>query len=105
MSNRLRSAIPYIILVTITTPIIMGYIWLFISSISTRTFGLRAEGLTLENWRFLLEPIRSRPSIWQVLLSTLAFAVPVAILDVLISSMAGYALSRSSSPEGGPCCP
>ncbi len=94
MTHRLRSIIPYVILMILSTPIVVGYLWLFISSISTRTYGLQAEGLTLENWRFLLEPIRSRPSIWQVLLSTLAFAVPLALLDVMISSMAGYALSR-----------
>lgn len=94
MTNRLRSSMPYAVLLILSLPIIVGYVWLLISSISTRTYGLQAEGLTLENWRFLLEPIRSRPSIWQVLLSTLAFAVPLALLDVMISSMAGYALSR-----------
>ncbi len=98
MTQRLRSFIPYLLLILLTTPIVVGYFWLFESSISLRTYGLRAEGLTLENWRFLIEPIRSRPSIWQVLLSTLAFAVPLALLDVTISSMAGYALSRLKFP-------
>jgi inositol-phosphate transport system permease protein len=98
MTQRLRSSIPYLLLILLTLPILVGYFWLFESSISARTYGLRVEGLTLENWRFLLEPIRSRPSIWQVLLSTLAFAVPLAMLDVTISSMAGYALSRLKFP-------
>ncbi len=98
MPNRLRSAIPYVLLILLTTPILVGYLWLFISSMSARTYGLRPEGLTLENWRFLVEPIRSRPSIWQVLLSTLAFAIPLGLLDVTISSMAGYALSRLRFP-------
>lgn len=98
MTPRLRSYFPYLLLVLLSLPILVGYFWLFESSISTRTFGLRAEGLTLENWRFLVEPIRSRPSIWQVLLSTLAFAVPLALLDMTISSMAGYALSRLRFP-------
>lgn len=98
MTPRLRAFFPYALLVLLSLPILVGYFWLFESSISTRTFGLRAEGLTLENWRFLVEPIRSRPSIWQVLLSTLAFAVPLALLDMTISSMAGYALSRLRFP-------
>jgi inositol-phosphate transport system permease protein len=98
MTPRLRTFFPYLLLVLLSLPIVVGYFWLFESSISTRTFGLRAEGLTLENWRFLVEPIRSRPSIWQVLLSTLAFAVPLALLDMTISSMAGYALSRLRFP-------
>ncbi len=94
MMRRVYSSMPYIILIILSLPIVVGYVWLFISSISTRTYGLTAEGLTLENWRFLVEPIRSRPSIWQVLISTIAFAGPLALLDVTISSMAGYALSR-----------
>lgn len=98
MTPRLRASIPYLLLILLSLPILVGYFWLFESSISARTYGLQAEGLTLENWRFLLEPIRSRPSIWQVLLSTLAFAVPLALLDVTISSMAGYALSRLRFP-------
>jgi inositol-phosphate transport system permease protein len=98
MIQRLRSAIPYILLILLTTPILVGYVWLIISSLSVRTYGLRPEGLTLENWRFLVEPIRSRPSIWQVLLSTLAFAIPLGLLDVTISSAAGYALSRLRFP-------
>ncbi len=98
MAPRLRASFPYLLLVVLSLPILVGYFWLFESSVSARTFGLRAEGLTLENWRFLLEPIRSHPSIWQVLLSTLAFAVPLALLDMTISSMAGYALSRLRFP-------
>ncbi len=98
MTPRLRSLIPYLFLVILSTPILVGYFWLFESSFSAHTYGLRAEGFTLENWRFLIEPIRSRPSIWQVLLSTLAFAVPLSLLDMTISSMAGYALSRLRFP-------
>jgi len=98
MIQRLRSAIPYILLTLLTTPILIGYIWLIISSVSIRTYGLRPEGLTLENWSFLTAPIRSRPGIWQVLFSTLAFAIPLGLLDATISSMAGYALSRLKFP-------
>jgi inositol-phosphate transport system permease protein len=98
MTLRLRSLIPYVLLLILSLPILVGYFWLFESSFSVRTFGLRAEGLTLDNWKFLLEPIRSRPIIWQVLFNTLAFAVPLALLDMTVSSMAGYALSRLRFP-------
>jgi inositol-phosphate transport system permease protein len=98
MTLRLRSLIPYVLLLILSLPILVGYFWLLESSFSVRTFGLRAEGLTLDNWKFLLEPIRSRPVIWQVLFNTLAFAVPLALLDMTVSSMAGYALSRLRFP-------
>jgi inositol-phosphate transport system permease protein len=98
MILRLRSLIPYVLLILLSLPILVGYFWLFESSFSIRTYGLRAEGLTFDNWKFLLEPIRSRPAIWQVLFNTLAFAIPLALLDMTISSMAGYALSRLRFP-------
>lgn len=98
MTLRLRSLTPYLLLIILSLPIVVGYFWLFESSFAARTFGLRAESLTLENWRFLVEPIRSHPIVWQVLFSTLAFAVPLSLLDMIISSMAGYALSRLKFP-------
>jgi inositol-phosphate transport system permease protein len=98
MTQRLRSAIPYVLLIILTLPIIIGYLWLLESSVSYRTHGLTTEGFTLENWHFLWERVGSRPSIWRVLLSTLLFAVPLGLLDVTISSLAGYALSRLKFP-------
>jgi inositol-phosphate transport system permease protein len=92
--SRLRSLIPYGLLILLTLPILIAYFWLIESSISTRTYGLTMEGVTTQNWSFLVDPIRSRQSIWRVLLSTLMFAVPLGLLDATISSLAGYALSR-----------
>ncbi len=96
--SRLRSLIPYGLLILLTLPILIAYFWLIESSISTRTYGLTMEGVTTQNWNFLVEPIRSRQSIWRVLLSTLMFAVPLGLLDATISSLAGYALSRLKFP-------
>lgn len=98
MKIRVGSLVPYLLLIVLSAPILVGYFWLLESSVSLRTYGLRPEGLTLANWSFLFEPIRSRPSIWRVLLSTLAFAVPLALLGMIVSSMAGYALSRLRFP-------
>lgn len=96
--SRLRSLIPYGLLILLTLPILIAYFWLIESSVSTRTYGLTMEGVTTQNWNFLVEPIRSRQSIWRVLLSTLMFAVPLGLLDATISSLAGYALSRLKFP-------
>jgi inositol-phosphate transport system permease protein len=96
--NRLRSSIPYVVLILLSLPILIAYFWLFESSVATRTQGLTVEGLTTQNWNFLVEPIRSKPSIWRVLLNTLMFAVPLGLLDATISSLAGYALSRLKFP-------
>ncbi len=96
--SRLRSLLPYALLILLTLPILIAYFWLVESSVSQRTYGLRMEGLTTQNWSFLVEPIRSRPSIWRVLLSTLMLAVPLGLLDATISSLAGYALSRLKFP-------
>jgi len=96
--NRLRSSIPYVLLILLTLPMLIGYFWLIESSLSVRTQGLTMEGFTTQNWSFLVEPIRSRQSIWRVLLSTLMLAVPLGLLDATVSSLAGYALSRLKFP-------
>lgn len=96
--NRLRSAIPYLLLILLTLPILIAYYWLVGSSFSMRTEGLSFQGFTLDNWKFLTEPIRSKQSIWRVLLNTLMLAVPLGLLDAIISSLAGYALSRLKFP-------
>lgn len=95
----LSNAVPFLILSILSLPIVIGYFWLFLSSISVRTEGLLpASGITFKNWRFLWEGLAQYPSIYQVIGNTLMVAVPLAILEVTISSMAGYALSRLSFP-------
>ncbi|MCD6300238.1 MAG: carbohydrate ABC transporter permease, partial [Dehalococcoidales bacterium] len=95
----LSDAVPLILLTVLTLPIMVGYFWLFLSSISVRTEGLiPASGLTLKNWRFLWEGLPYYPSIYRVIGNTLLVAVSLGVADVVISSMAGYALSRLSFP-------
>mgnify|MGYP005844005681 CR=1 FL=1 len=94
---------PYVLLVLLLSPLFLGYAWLLIASFSYRTQGLlpidasgNVGGFTLDNWRFLSEPIGSNPSIWVVTVNTLAVALVMTVLILAVSSMAGYALSRMS---------
>jgi inositol-phosphate transport system permease protein len=99
--QRLGSAIPYVLLTILTIPVFVGYIWIIISTFSTRTHGLvpvdsngNFGGLTLENWSFLWED----PNIWMVTFNTLLLSVLLTIGVVLLSALAGYGLSRISFP-------
>lgn len=101
MGNRWRVAILLLILTILTVPILVGYVWILISTFSQRTYGLipvdasgQVGGLTLRNWSFLWED----PNIWKVTLNSLILAIGLTIGVVLVSSMAGYALSRISFP-------
>lgn len=97
-AQRLRTSIPYILLILLTLPILIGYVWLIISTFSYRTYGLRPEGFTLENWRFLVETPPYRTNIWVVTLNTFILSLALTVFDVVVSSMAGYALSRLNFP-------
>lgn len=90
----------YWVLIIPSLVIVVGYLWLLITSFSTRTEGLRSLGWTLRNWSFLWEsPFGPNyPSIWWVSLNTLLVAVMMTLIVVLVSSMAGYALARMKFP-------
>lgn len=86
----------YLLLFVLSVPIGIGYLWMFISTFAVRTHGLMPVdaqgdfgGLTLENWAFLRDP-----QLWKALWNTCLLAGGMTALTVLISSMAGYALSR-----------
>ena len=92
--------LPYAVLLLATLPIIILYTWLFYSSFFPRVEGLRPIcAFTLENWRFLwapetVEQLRNKPAIIPLTINTFIFASSTAAVVLLISSMAGYALSR-----------
>lgn len=99
--QRLGSIVPLALLALLTLPVIVGYAWIVISTFSQRTHGLEPVdrdgnfgGLTLENWTFLWED----PNIWSVTGNTLLLALLLTAGVLVISSMAGYALSRVSFP-------
>lgn len=97
--------LPYILLAVSLLPLAVGYLWLIIATFSYRTRGilpLNSEGgiggLTLENWGFLFgQDIAGLEfSIWQVTLNSFLLAIFMTAVVLLVSSMAGYALSRMS---------
>lgn len=93
-----RRLFPYAALTLITLPILVLYSWLLLSSFAERTEGLRPYGMTVANWRFLVEPISARGTVWTATFNSLVFAVLVALLEVSVAAMTGYALSRLSFP-------
>jgi inositol-phosphate transport system permease protein len=100
----LTRLIPPLVLVLFTLPILILYGWLLYSSFFPRVEGLRPVGaFTLENWRFLwaqdtIDSMRNRPSIVPLTINTFIFAIGTAGVVLLVSSMAGYALSRVRFP-------
>ena len=100
---------PYVILVALLSPLVTGYVWVIIATFSFRTNGivpLDSEGnfslqaFTLENWQAIFDgDIAGRPfDIFPILVTSLAIALIMTFLILLVSSMAGYALSRMSFP-------
>ena len=58
--ERFNAALPITILAILTLPIVIGYIWIFISTFSRTTYGLEPQGnLTLDNWSFLWKDPKS----------------------------------------------
>jgi inositol-phosphate transport system permease protein len=85
----------FMVILAITFPIAIGYLWLVLTSTNREVHGLvPIGGWEMQNWRFLWEPIGRRPMIWQVLVNTLIFAGGVSLLVVMVSAMAAYAISR-----------
>jgi len=91
---RARGILPYLLLLGLTSPLLLGYGWLVIATFSRSTYGLTPEGLTLENWQFLWNFASWRESIWGVTLNTMVLALSLAVVVVVLSALAGYSLSR-----------
>ena len=94
----------YIIAVALVTPILLMYSLLFLGSISTKMNGVIPENISFEKWSFLITgEIRLPgsigesglfPSIYAVTLNTLLLALGVSVIEILLASLAGYAISR-----------
>ncbi len=97
---KLKPVVAYLVLIVPSSLIILGFLWLLITSFSTRVEGLQSLGWTLNNWRFLWEsPFGPQyPSIWAVTLNTLVMSLIMTLIVVVVSSLTGYALSRMKFP-------
>ena len=92
---------PLILILSIfSTPLVIMYVYQIIDSVAAPDPGSLIPGeLDLSNWRFLWERIDTgRPTIWQVTFNTFLFASTTAFLVTLLSTTAGYALSRLNMP-------
>lgn len=99
---------PYALLLLLLLPMFAGYTWLIVATFSYRTHGLlpvgpdgSIGGLTLSNWEFLSgQGIAGQDNlnIWPLTLNSLVIAVVMTVLVLLVSAMAGYALSRMNFP-------
>lgn len=86
----------------VSAPLVLMYAYLFIDTITDTAAGsLVPESFTLRHWRFLWETLPGKPNIWLVTLNTLIFTASVTIVILLVSSMAGYVLSRLNVPARG----
>ena len=78
------------------------YIYLFIDTMTNTSPGsLIPHAFTLQHWKFLWTKWPGRPNIWRVTLNTLFASASSRPSCSVISSMAGYALSRLNVPGRG----
>lgn len=88
-----------LVLLIVTVPIAAGMAWLFLTGVFNRVHGLiPVRPPSLANWRFIWEGVGGRPLVHVALLNSLVFAVVVAAIEVVVASMAAYAISRMSFP-------
>lgn len=98
MSERAFRIFSYIFMTIISIPLFIMFLWLIVTSFSKgMNFGLIPGDFTIEKWAFLWSPIPwglARTWIWQVLANTLLYAGGVAVLQLSVSTLAAYAISR-----------
>ena len=88
-----------LVLAVLTLPIVTGVLWLLLTGWFDVVHGLLpVGGGSLENWRFLWTSVGGRPPLRIPLMNSLIFAGVVATLEVVIASMAGYAIARMAFP-------
>ncbi len=97
-ADKIRVSLFILIMFLITSPIIFGYLWLILRSFSVDMKGFMPTQLTLRNWRFLWSELKGYPNIWRTTLNTAFVASMVMIIEALLTSMGGYALSRYDFP-------
>ena len=99
MSHNYNKLPIFIILSLATIPIFLMYIYLILDTFTDTDPGsIIPNKITLEHWRFLVQNIEGKISIWQVTLNTFIFASSVMLMVLFVSSTAGYAISRLNIP-------
>ncbi|APO71672.1 carbohydrate ABC transporter permease [Rhizobium mongolense] len=89
-------------LAIVSLPLVLMYAYLFIDTITDKQpAALMPDTLTLRHWTFLWQTPPGRPNIWLVTLNTLIFTASTTAVVLLVSSMAGYVLSRLNVPARG----
>lgn len=95
----------YVIAVMLVTPILLMYAMMVMGAFSTEMVGVIPKDFSLEKWSFLwtgkltlpgAAHVKAKlfPNVYKVTLNTLLLALGVSSVEVLLSSMAGYVISR-----------
>jgi inositol-phosphate transport system permease protein len=83
----------------VSAPLVLMYVYLFVDTVTnSRAGSLIPSEFTLEHWTFLWQTRTGKPSIWLVAANTLVFATCTTTIVLLVSSTAGYVLSRLNVP-------
>ncbi len=86
----------------VSAPLVLMYLYLFIDTITDSEAGsLIPSSITFRHWDFLWQARPGKPSIWPVALNTLIFATCTTTIVLVVSSTAGYVLSRLNVPGRG----
>ena len=100
LRERYGRRLAYGFLILSIVPILIGYLWLFIATISIRTEGLLPKdatgaigGFTTRNWSFITDG-----AIWAAMWNSLLIALAMVIGVGVVSTSAGYALARMKFP-------
>ncbi|MBB2791769.1 UNVERIFIED_ORG: inositol-phosphate transport system permease protein [Rhizobium pisi] len=89
-------------LTVVSLPLLLMYVYLFLDTVTVKQpVALLPSALTLDHWRFLWQTTPCKANIWQVTVNTLLFSACTTSLVLIVSSMAGYVLSRLNVPARG----
>ena len=102
MTGHLKTWPIILALSILSAPLVLMYAYLFIDTVTNSPPGsFIPNEFTLEHWAFLWHTPPGRPSIWRVTFNSLLFAASTSLLVIVVSSMAGYVLSRLNVPARG----
>lgn len=83
----------------VSAPLVLMYVYLFVDTVTDSAAGsLIPNEFTLRHWDFLWQPRPGKASIWVVAFNTMVFATSTTLIVLVVSSTAGYVLSRLNVP-------